>query len=458
MDDERLKRVPRLSPREHETLKLVTKGASSRQLAKALGVSEQEAGGIVERLRRKVVAAKDIVTLRAACALKGARPEKCAPPSAEAAVDPAVWVGVFDAHPDPLMYLSRDCKILRVNSSQAGLLGLPPSACEGRYCYELFHGCDAPPEDCPFGSVLCSGEACTIDVAFEAAGHSYRVTVSPVKGAQGEVAGLLHTARRLGAGAEPEEPGGGQGAEPLAAGRNAWRALLDQLLAFVLRHLGEHARDSSLRAALLADLVALLADFQLSRVLLLEPGERATRTLFSHTFAGARRKGAASLCDERALESLARAARSQGFVKEARGGALRCAVAMSPGLAGGATYIMVAECRERAACSVFFRRDQMQFMCDVLGEIVHHAVAAGAEPQGQELTMREIAVMRLLEGDYVCKTIADQLGVSLHTVRVHTKNIYRKLNVHSRDEAVKRWRAQRWRSCRSCGEESTPEK
>lgn len=52
------------------------------------------------------------------------------------------------------------------------------------------------------------------------------------------------------------------------------------------------------------------------------------------------------------------------------------------------------------------------------------------------LTKREREVLRLLcEGDSY-RRIAEQLFVSGHTVRSHIKNIYEKLHVHSRAEAV----------------------
>lgn len=43
----------------------------------------------------------------------------------------------------------------------------------------------------------------------------------------------------------------------------------------------------------------------------------------------------------------------------------------------------------------------------------------------------------LAEGDSY-KQIASQLGVSVNTVRFHIKNIYRKLQIHSKIEVVKR--------------------
>jgi LuxR family maltose regulon positive regulatory protein len=55
-----------------------------------------------------------------------------------------------------------------------------------------------------------------------------------------------------------------------------------------------------------------------------------------------------------------------------------------------------------------------------------------------ELSNRELDVLRLLRSDLKGPDIARELVVSLHTVRTHTKNIYLKLGVNNRREAVTR--------------------
>lgn len=62
------------------------------------------------------------------------------------------------------------------------------------------------------------------------------------------------------------------------------------------------------------------------------------------------------------------------------------------------------------------------------------AGAAGAQPVS--LTERELAVLGSLARGYTYGEIATQLGLSAHTVGTHIKNIYRKLEVSSRAEAV----------------------
>jgi LuxR family maltose regulon positive regulatory protein len=54
------------------------------------------------------------------------------------------------------------------------------------------------------------------------------------------------------------------------------------------------------------------------------------------------------------------------------------------------------------------------------------------------LSERELDVLRLLRSDLDGPDIANELVVSLNTLRTHTKNIYAKLGVSSRRAAVTR--------------------
>lgn len=68
--------------------------------------------------------------------------------------------------------------------------------------------------------------------------------------------------------------------------------------------------------------------------------------------------------------------------------------------------------------------------------------AAAISPRNQglvePLSERELDVLKLLKTDLSGPEIADQLMVSLNTVRYHTKNIYQKLQVNTRREALSR--------------------
>jgi LuxR family maltose regulon positive regulatory protein len=57
-----------------------------------------------------------------------------------------------------------------------------------------------------------------------------------------------------------------------------------------------------------------------------------------------------------------------------------------------------------------------------------------AEP----LSEREIEVLRLMAEGYKYKEIAERLMVSINTVRHHTRNVYGKLDVNNRTQAISR--------------------
>ena len=59
----------------------------------------------------------------------------------------------------------------------------------------------------------------------------------------------------------------------------------------------------------------------------------------------------------------------------------------------------------------------------------------------EPLTAREVEVLQLLDQRYSDKEIAQMLGVSSFTVCAHARNIYGKLDVNNRREAVSRAKA-----------------
>jgi PAS domain S-box-containing protein len=71
--------------------------------------------------------------------------------------------------------------------------------------------------------------------------------------------------------------------------------------------------------------------------------------------------------------------------------------------------------------------------------LVHERLQAPVSPSADEatvLTRRELEVLRLMAGGANTKVLAERLHVSLATIRNHAQNIFAKLGVHSRLEAV----------------------
>ncbi len=59
-----------------------------------------------------------------------------------------------------------------------------------------------------------------------------------------------------------------------------------------------------------------------------------------------------------------------------------------------------------------------------------------ARSSDYDLTPHEVRILRLLVDGHHYQTAADELGVTVNTVRFHLRRIYEKLQVHSKAEAV----------------------
>ncbi len=73
----------------------------------------------------------------------------------------------------------------------------------------------------------------------------------------------------------------------------------------------------------------------------------------------------------------------------------------------------------------------------VIRQLVEGAPRPAAEtPALPSLSPREREILDLLSKGHRYKEVADRLGISLDTVRTHIRNVYEKLQVHSRAEAM----------------------
>ena len=58
------------------------------------------------------------------------------------------------------------------------------------------------------------------------------------------------------------------------------------------------------------------------------------------------------------------------------------------------------------------------------------------EHEGKKLTDREIEILRLIAKGFTYQTIADQLTISVQTIKKHMSNIFEKLQVNNKIEAL----------------------
>jgi LuxR family maltose regulon positive regulatory protein len=82
-------------------------------------------------------------------------------------------------------------------------------------------------------------------------------------------------------------------------------------------------------------------------------------------------------------------------------------------------------------------RDKNEFADMLLNTRTHITEKSEIPPETVDpLSEREIEILRLLATDLSAPEIAEHLFIAVSTIRTHTKNIYSKLGVHSRFEAI----------------------
>jgi LuxR family maltose regulon positive regulatory protein len=77
----------------------------------------------------------------------------------------------------------------------------------------------------------------------------------------------------------------------------------------------------------------------------------------------------------------------------------------------------------------------------VFGDKEFHQSSHSPQLLTESLSEREIEVLQLIAEGLTNPEVAARLFLSLNTVKVHTRNIYGKLDAHSRTQAVARARA-----------------
>ncbi|OAM87401.1 response regulator transcription factor [Termitidicoccus mucosus] len=109
--------------------------------------------------------------------------------------------------------------------------------------------------------------------------------------------------------------------------------------------------------------------------------------------------------------------------------------------AGANGYLLKRSSGEEIVTAI---RDLMNGEGPMTGEIARKVmqlfrkpdVAAQTDALKEKLTPREIEILQLLSKGHTSKDIAREISLSAFTVRTHLRNIYEKLRVHTRTEAV----------------------
>lgn len=114
--------------------------------------------------------------------------------------------------------------------------------------------------------------------------------------------------------------------------------------------------------------------------------------------------------------------------------------------AGAKGYLLKDEKPERIHRAIFEAMEGGSAMSPAIAlkalNLIKNAkpVVKGTSPGEHNLTSREMTMLELIATGLSYEQVADNAGISYGTVRKHLENIYKKLNVHSKLEAVNKAR------------------
>jgi len=77
-------------------------------------------------------------------------------------------------------------------------------------------------------------------------------------------------------------------------------------------------------------------------------------------------------------------------------------------------------------------------------KIARKVVESFRAPQEKALSKRENSVLQLLAKGKSYASIAKELHLSINTIKTHTRNIYEKLQVNSREDIIQRYNEHQW--------------
>jgi PAS domain S-box-containing protein len=107
------------------------------------------------------------------------------------------WRATFDSVTDLVSILDKDFKLVRVNKAFADTFKMKPKELLGKTCYEMMHGTNDPPPDCPHQKTLLTKRPATLEFFEPNLGIHLEASTSPLFNKKGELAGSVHVARDI---------------------------------------------------------------------------------------------------------------------------------------------------------------------------------------------------------------------------------------------------------------------
>ena len=105
------------------------------------------------------------------------------------------WEQTFDAVSDLIMITDTNKTIVRLNRPLADRYGCTPMELVGRKCFEIIHGTQSAPDDCPHARLLETHIPQTSIVEVGSLHGIFEMTMSSVLNGEGQVTATVHVAR-----------------------------------------------------------------------------------------------------------------------------------------------------------------------------------------------------------------------------------------------------------------------
>jgi len=107
------------------------------------------------------------------------------------------WEKTFDAMSDIITLQDTDMRILRANKAAHTAFQVELGALNGKYCYEVFRGTDAPCTNCPELATVKERTTHSATITHKNLGKTFNVTSSPVLNDAGELTNIVHIAKDI---------------------------------------------------------------------------------------------------------------------------------------------------------------------------------------------------------------------------------------------------------------------
>jgi PAS domain S-box-containing protein/putative nucleotidyltransferase with HDIG domain len=108
------------------------------------------------------------------------------------------WEEIFQAISHPTVILDPDHNFLAMNQAAVVAIGRSAAELQGIKCYEIFHGLDHPPENCPLVKLRDSLPYVTVETEQEALGGTFMVSCTPVVDEAGGLQQIIHITTDIG--------------------------------------------------------------------------------------------------------------------------------------------------------------------------------------------------------------------------------------------------------------------